>query len=132
MVDIPTSGIADFDRLRPLCYPDTQTVLICFNVDDPQSITNVVEKWNTEIRHFCGRCSVILVACKIDLREDPEIISKLKQRDEKPIKTKIGKKIAAKIHADAYIECSAKTHEGVQELFITAARLVLKKHHYTK
>ena len=36
---------------------------------------------------------------------------------------KLGKQIAAQIRADAYMECSAKTREGVQELFISAARL---------
>jgi len=80
-----------------------------------------------EIRHYCSRCPVVLVACKIDLREDPETISRLKQRDEKPIKTKVGMKTASKLHADAYIECSAKTLEGVQELFVTATHLALKK-----
>ncbi len=129
---IETPGIPDFDRVRPLSYANVQIVLICFNVDEPQSITNVVEKWNPEIRHFCVRCAVILVACKIDLRDDPEIISRLKQQGEKPIKTKTGKKIASKIHADAYVECSARTHQGVQELFTTAARLALKQQHGTR
>jgi GTPase SAR1 family protein len=67
------------------------------------------------------------VACKIDLRDDPEIISRLKQQGEKPIKTKTGKKVASKIRADAYVECSARTSDGVQELFTTAARLILKR-----
>jgi len=39
-----------------------------------------------------------------------------------------GKQLAAQIKADAYMECSAKTREGVQELFVTAARLSFKKH----
>jgi small GTP-binding protein len=118
-----TLGLTEFDRLRRLSYVNTDIALICFNVDDPQSLTNVIEKWMPEIRHFCPRSAVILVACKIDLREDPETILRLNQRGEKPIKT------ASKIHADVYIECSAKTHEGVQELFVNTAttHLALKK-----
>ncbi len=129
---IETPGIPDFDRVRPLAYANVEIVLICFNIDEPQSITNVVKKWNPEIRHFCVQCAVILVACKIDLRDDPEIILKLKQQGEKPVKTRTGKKVASKIHADAYVECSARTREGVQELFTTAARLAFKKQHYTR
>jgi GTPase SAR1 family protein len=44
----------------------------------------------------------------------------------------VGKQIAAQIKADAYMECSAKTREGVQELFVHAARLSLKKHIHKK
>jgi GTPase SAR1 family protein len=80
-----------------------------------------------EVRKFCVQCPVILVACKTDLRTDPEIIAKLRQEGEKPVSRKFGKRIAKKIKADAYMECSAKTREGVQDLFIQAARLSLKK-----
>ena len=124
---IETPGAPDFDRIRSLSYVGVQTVLICFNVDEPQSITNVIEKWTPEIRQFCVQSNIILVGCKIDLRDNLEIIHRLKQRGEKPIKTKTGKKVASKIRADAYVECSAKTREGVQELFTTAARLILKR-----
>jgi GTPase SAR1 family protein len=70
---------------------------------------------------------VILVACKKDLRTDPEIIAKLKHEGEKPVTSEVGKQIATQIKADAYMECSAKTREGVQDLFVHAARLSLKK-----
>ncbi len=127
-----TAGQEDFDRLRPLSYPDTNIVLICFSVDSPVSATSVIEKWMPEIRHFCGQCPVILVACKKDLRTDPQTIVKLKQDGERTVTTDIGKQIAAQIKADAYMECSAKTREGVQELFVTAARLSLKKRTHKK
>lgn len=124
---VDTPGAKEYERLRPLSYVDAQVSLICFNIDDPQSMDRVKDNWNPEIRHFTGRSPVVLVACKIDLRNDPETISKLKQRGEKPINTKTGKKLASEIHADAYVECSARTHEGVQELFVTAAQLALKR-----
>jgi GTPase SAR1 family protein len=110
-----------------LSYPDTNVVLICFSVDSPVSAASVLEKWIPEIRHFCGQCPVILVACKKDLRTDPETIMKLKQDGEKPVTSEVGRQIAVEIKADAYMECSAKTREGVQDLFIQAARLSLKK-----
>ncbi len=122
-----TAGEEDFDRLRPLSYSDTDVVLICFSVNYPPSASNVIEKWNPEIQHFCGACPVILVACKIDLRTDLETIERLKERGEKPLTTEFGKQTAAKIKAHAYMECSAKTHEGVDELFNYAARLSLGK-----
>ncbi|CAF1011661.1 unnamed protein product [Adineta steineri] len=128
-----TAGQEDFDRLRPLSYPDTNIVLICFSIDSSISATSVIEKWMPEIRHFCGPCPVILVGCKKDLRTDIQTITKLKHEGEKPMTTETGKQLAAQIKADAYMECSAKTREGVQELFVHAARLSLKKRtHYKK
>jgi Ras family protein A len=122
-----TAGQEAYARLRPLSYPDTNVVLICFSVDRPTSAANVIAEWNPEVRHFCGLCPVILVACKIDLRTDPQTIQKLKEECEKPVPTEVGKKIATQIKADAYMECSAKTREGIHDLFIHAARLSLEK-----
>lgn len=122
-----TAGQEDYDRLRPLSYPDTSVVLICFSVDSPVSLNSVTEKWIPEVRHFCGNCPVILVGCKKDLRMDPEVINRLKQEGEKPVPTEMAKQVATQIKADAYMECSAKTREGVQDVFVHAARLTLKK-----
>ena len=102
-------------------------VLICFSVDSPTSAANVIDEWNPEIRHFCGACPVIIVACKIDLRTDVQTIERLKRTGERLVTTETGRKIAAQIRADAYMECSAKTREGIHDLFIHAARLSLQK-----
>ena len=87
----------------------------------------MLEKWIPEVRHFCGPCPIVLVGCKKDLRNDPDVIEKLKEEGEKPVTTEVGNRIATEIKADAYMECSAKTREGVQDLFLQAARLSLKK-----
>lgn len=39
-----TAGQEDYDRLRPLSYPDSHVVLICFAIDLPDSLENVQEK----------------------------------------------------------------------------------------
>jgi GTPase SAR1 family protein len=38
------TGQEDYDRLRPLSYPDSHVILICFAVDSPDSLENVQEK----------------------------------------------------------------------------------------
>ena len=100
---------------------------MCYSVDNPTSATSITDKWVPEVRHFCGKCPVILVACKIDLRTDPRTITKLRAQGEKPVSNETGKQLVAQIKADAYVECSAKTREGIQDLFILAARLSFKK-----
>jgi GTPase SAR1 family protein len=39
-----TPGQEDFDRLRPIYYPDSHIILICFAIDNPDSLDNVMEK----------------------------------------------------------------------------------------
>ena len=39
-----TAGQEDYDRLRPLSYPQTDVFLVCFSVVSPSSLENVKEK----------------------------------------------------------------------------------------
>ena len=43
-------GQEDYDRLRPLSYPDSHVILICFAIDSPDSLDNVQEKVQSFIR----------------------------------------------------------------------------------
>ena len=38
------TGQEDYDRLRPLSYPQTDVFLVCFSVVNPSSFENVKEK----------------------------------------------------------------------------------------
>lgn len=44
-----TAGQEDYDRLRPLSYPDTDVILMCFSIDSPDSLENIPEKWTPEV-----------------------------------------------------------------------------------
>src|SRR6266540_7216630 len=39
-----TAGQEDYDRLRPLSYPETDLIFVCFAIDCPNSLDNVVDK----------------------------------------------------------------------------------------
>ena len=51
----------DYERLRVLSYPNTDVILLCFSVDSPDSLENVAEKWDAEIKYFCPDVPVVLV-----------------------------------------------------------------------
>ncbi|KAK2160664.1 hypothetical protein LSH36_128g04017 [Paralvinella palmiformis] len=120
-----TAGQEDYDRLRPLSYPETDVVLVCFSVDDRDSFENVYMKWVPEINHFCPGTPFILVANKSDLRNDAETLAKLADQNVKPISYEDGAQMASRVGAYAYLECSARTREGVQSVFEVAVRAAL-------
>ncbi|KAF6022427.1 Rho1 [Bugula neritina] len=121
-----TAGQEDYDRLRPLSYPDTDVILMCFSVDSPDSLENIPEKWTPEVRHFCPNVPIILVGNKKDLRNDSQTIKELMKMKQEPVKMDQGRAMADNISAFGYLECSAKTKDGVREVFETATRAALQ------
>ncbi|XP_017880329.1 ras-like GTP-binding protein Rho1 isoform X1 [Ceratina calcarata] len=121
-----TAGQEDYDRLRPLSYPDTDVILMCFSIDSPDSLENIPEKWTPEVKHFCPNVPIILVGNKKDLRNDPNTIKELSKMKQEPVKPEEGRAMAEKINAFAYLECSAKSKEGIREVFETATRAALQ------
>ena len=65
-----SAGQEDYDRLRPLSYPQTDVFLLCFAITSVSSFDNVRDKWVPEIRHYCPKVPMLLVGMKGDLRED--------------------------------------------------------------
>ena len=121
-----TAGQEDYDRLRPLSYPDTDVIIMCFAINNPDSFENIMEKWLPEINHFCPKVPVVLVGNKKDLRNDRATLEELEKRKLKPVTTEEARTMAERIKAFTYLECSAKTREGVREIFETAARASLQ------
>ncbi|VDL63348.1 unnamed protein product [Hymenolepis diminuta] len=120
-----TAGQEDYDRLRPLSYPETSVILMCFSIDSPDSLENISEKWEAEVKHFCPNVPIILVGNKVDLRNDPATIEELAKFKQTPVTYEQGKAKAAQIEAYDYIECSAKTKKNVREVFELATRAAL-------
>lgn len=53
---------------------------------------------------------------KIDLREDRETLSALSEQGLSPLKREQGQKLANKIRAVKYMECSALTQRGLKQV----------------
>ncbi|KAH0608357.1 uncharacterized protein H6S33_001491 [Morchella sextelata] len=121
-----TAGQEDYDRLRPLSYPQTDVFLICFSVNSPPSFENVKEKWLPEVRHHCPGVPCLIVGTQVDLRDDPGVIEKLAKQRQAPISYKQGEQLAKDLSAvkydtptppTKYVECSALTQKGLKNVF---------------
>lgn len=118
-----TAGQEDYDRLRPLSYPDTDVFVICFSIVCPPSFDNVSIKWVPEVRHHCPKVPILLVGTKLDLRSHKDALDMLdKEYKSGPISADMGIAKAQEIGAATYMECSAATQTGLSEVFNEAVR----------
>lgn len=112
-----TAGQEDYDRLRPLSYPQTDVFLICFSVNSTTSFENIKSKWYPEIQHHAPGVPFILVGTKSDTRDG--------KNDGKCVTRAMGESLKEELKAFKYLECSARTQEGLKQVFDEAIRCVL-------
>jgi len=119
-----TAGQEEYDRLRPLSYPETDLIFVCFAIDCPNSLDNVLDKWYPEVLHFCPYTPLVLVGLKSDLRYKKTCIDMLKTQGLTPVTSEQGMAVAQKMNAQ-YMECSSKEMRGVDEIFERAILTVV-------
>ena len=112
-----TAGQEDYDRLRPLSYPQTDVFLVCFSVTSPASFENVREKWFPEVHHHCPGVPCLIVGTQVDLREDGAVKEKLAKQRMSPVKREDGERMAKELGAVKYVECSALTQYKLKDVF---------------
>jgi len=120
-----TAGQEDYDRLRPLSYPNTDIFLVCFSVVAPISFENIKEKWIPEITHHCPNVPFLVVGTQTDLRKDEVMIEKLRKNKHRPTSTADGERLQSETKAIKYVECSSLTQEGLKDVFDEAIMTVL-------
>ncbi|KAL1925317.1 uncharacterized protein VTP21DRAFT_200 [Calcarisporiella thermophila] len=118
-----TAGQEEYERLRPLSYSRADVILIAFTIGDPDSLENVTTKWIEEVNSACPDVPVLLVGLKKDLRENPAAIQEMEGRNF--VSQREGESVAQQIGARKYLECSALTGEGVDDVFENATRAAL-------
>lgn len=120
-----TAGQEEYERLRPLSYSKSHVILIGFAVDSPDSLDNVASKWIDEVNRLCPNVPIILVGMKKDLREDPVAIEEMRLKSMRFVDAQAAHNMANRIGAKKYMECSALTGEGVDDIFEAATRSAL-------
>jgi small GTP-binding protein len=102
-----TSGQEDYNRLRPLSYPDTNVFLVCFSVGSPEEQQQIKRRWAPEAKHFCPGVPLILVGIEpAERKVSLDIASERRQ----------GLDLAGKVGALTYIQCNPEANKGVEDV----------------
>jgi len=127
-----TAGQEDYDRLRVICYPNTDVFLVCYSVDSTTSVNNINEKWVEEISHHAKEAMIILVGLKKDIRTDSKALADLRKQGKELVQMAEVQKAAEKAGETMnqkvpIIECSSLKMENVDQVFETAIGVALNK-----
>lgn len=101
-----TRFLLQHEDLFSLEVPDIY--IVCFSLVDKDSLDSVEEFWIPEIQSLDQSVPIVLVGTQLDMR---------KPFDSRHITSEQGQKVAKKLGADYYVECSAKENSGIRETF---------------
>jgi small GTP-binding protein len=107
-------------------YEAANVIILCFSILDVRSFKNV-PKWVEEIRDYTS-APIILVGTKVDLRNDEEVMQKLKKSNTsiEIISTDEAKALTRKLKIPTYIECSSFTGFQLKKVFDEAILTFLR------
>ena len=117
-----TAGQEEYKQFRPLSYDQADGFIVAFSLVDRESFEHVASRWIKEVRleergrskksaARTGAAPVVLVGTKLDLRlaggrPGADVVT-----------TEMGEKMARKLGAAAYVECSALTQDNLKKVF---------------
>ncbi|KAI6656639.1 hypothetical protein LOD99_11281 [Oopsacas minuta] len=114
-----TAGQEDYDRLRPLSYPQTDIFLLCYDVSSKDSFENITAKWIPEITHHCPHTPYLVIGLKSDLRT---------AQPEKFVSSTYADEVIKKTGASGHLECSSLTQSNLRTVFDKAIQCGIDGH----
>ncbi|KAK7750223.1 hypothetical protein SLS62_007853 [Diatrype stigma] len=117
-----TSGDIKLHQLQKLTYLTWDAVFLCFSLTSQSGFQNAQTKWLKEIRTHCGDVPIILVGLQKDERSNGGLWTSFYRGAR--ISAGEGSMAATGMGAVAYMECSAKTGEGVERVLEQGVRSV--------
>ena len=95
-------------------------------------LKNIHTKWIPEIQHHCVDTPFLLVGTKSDIIDDTTMINKLKKRGNIIVNSEDALQMGNQNGAIHVMTCSAKTQEGLKNVFDNAIRTGLVYHQRSK
>ncbi|XP_029981905.1 rho-related GTP-binding protein RhoV-like [Sphaeramia orbicularis] len=126
---IDTAGQEEFGHLRSLCYAHVDVFILCFSLVNPVSFDNITSKWIPQIRARNLTSPIVLVGTQSDLCHDVDVLIHLDQRNSRPVHLRQARRLAKRIRAHDYMECSALTQHNLKDVFDCAISAAMKQKH---
>ncbi|KAK7713226.1 GTP-binding protein Rho1 [Diaporthe eres] len=114
----------DYD---PSWLSNAQVALICFsvNIASTDAKGKHLGRWVTEVNRNCPGAAILLVGLKSDIRWHAKTVEKLRKHGKTLVTPEQGEQLRDSIGAIRYLECSARTGDGVLEVLEEATRVSL-------
>ncbi|XP_034432008.1 rho-related GTP-binding protein RhoV-like [Hippoglossus hippoglossus] len=123
---IDTAGQEEFGHLRSLCYAHVDVFILCFSLVNPVSFENITSKWIPQIRAGNPTSPIVLVGTQCDLSHNVDVLIHLHQRSTKPVHCSRARRLARRIRAHDYVECSALTQHNLKHVFDCAVSAAIQ------
>jgi len=130
VVAADTGGSEQCDGLRNVSYEGADIFLFGFSVDSPQSLHTIINKYTSETQNYAANAPRMLIGLKTDLRRSSTRLLQNISQQEAPITKELAKSVAKKLNCVAYIECSAKNHENIEQMFSLIIRTAYFSEYY--
>ncbi|KAI0197133.1 small GTPase superfamily [Xylaria flabelliformis] len=122
-----TAGDVRLEQLERLSYLAWDAVFLCFSVDSERSFNNARTQWTAQIRRYTRGAPLILVGTKTDQRVGASLWAPLYPHLDSKITATEGTMTATEIGAIKYVECSAKTGQGINGVLEEGVRAVFHR-----
>uniref|UniRef100_A0A3Q3VL06 Ras homolog family member V n=1 Tax=Mola mola TaxID=94237 RepID=A0A3Q3VL06_MOLML len=126
---VDTVGQEEFGHLRSLCYGHVNVFILCFSLVNPVSFDNITSKWIPQIRACNLAAPIVLVGTQSDLCLNVDVLIYLDKRGTKPVPYSQARRLAHRIRAHDYVECSALTQHNLKDVFDCAVFAAIQHKH---
>ena len=93
---------------------------------DPASFENIRKKWIQEVKSCAPGVPFIIIGTKTDLRGDSTTLRELESRNQEVVTRAQGEALCGELKGHKYLECSALTQSGLQEIFDECIRCFIQ------
>jgi small GTP-binding protein len=122
-----TFGRSDYDRLRPLSYPGTDVMVLCFDVTSRVQFDNCFVKYLPEVKHHIPSATIVLLGLKSDLRSNTEVAKKLADIQQTMVSREEAEAAAAKFKMPYYEASALEDGAGVTATLQSFSSLVVER-----
>ncbi|CAB3999091.1 rac-like GTP-binding ARAC7 [Paramuricea clavata] len=96
----------DHDKLRTLCHPAVNLVIVSYSTDSQTTFENVRKRWLPEVNQYAPQIPVVLVGLKKDLKDN--MSTGTDTNEEALVSEAQGHKMKSEIGAEKYVHILTK------------------------